>query len=88
MRLIRQGGCRLQLRRHRVPTATEPQGVTSHVYSVCYFGLGFMVPDVTLIDASSDLEAVELARVSRSFTTREVWDRHRLVALIPPSSDY
>jgi len=47
-----------------------------------------MVPDVTLIDASSDLEAIELARVSRSFTTREVWDRHRLVALIPPSSDY
>jgi IMP cyclohydrolase len=42
-----------------------------------------VVPDVALVEADSDEEAVEYARTSRSFTTREIWDRHRLVAVIP-----
>ena len=62
------------------------QASESHVYSLCFFRDGFVVPDVQLIDAVSDEEAIELARVSRSFTTREVWERHRLVAVIHPSA--
>jgi len=60
---------------------------TAHrVYSVCFFRDGAIVPDVRLIDAGSDQEAVDSARGNLAFTTREVWDRHRLVAVIPPAS--
>jgi len=57
----------------------------SHVYSLCFFRPGDIVPDVRLIEAASDDEAVESARENLLFTTREVWERHRLVAVIPPS---
>ena len=63
----------------------RPEAV-SHVYSLCFFRAGGVVPDVKLIEAASDEEAVESARGSLSFTTREVWDRHRLVAVIPPAA--
>jgi hypothetical protein len=65
-------------------TASIEQEAVHRIYSVCFFRDGFLVPDVKLIDASSDEEAIESARMNRSFTTREVWDRHRLVAVIPP----
>jgi hypothetical protein len=58
-----------------------------HVYSVCFFERSFIVPDLLLIDARTDDEALAEARTRRPFTTREVWDRHRLVAVIPPA-DY
>jgi hypothetical protein len=61
----------------------QPVSDTAHVYSICYLDPGMVVPDVALVEADSDEEAVEYARTSRSFTTREIWDRHRLVAVIP-----
>ena len=36
------------------------------------------------IAAESDEEAIAELRSSHVFMTRELWDRHRLVALIPP----
>lgn len=60
-------------------------GNGSHVYSICFFERGFIVPEVSIIAADSDAEAVAEARTRRLFTTREVWDRHRLVTLIPAS---
>ena len=64
-----------------IDTASEQR-----TYTVCFFAVGLVVPDVQLIDASSDEEALESARSSRLFTRRELWDRHRLVAVIPPSA--
>ena len=59
-----------------------PNGQEAHrIYSLCFFKDGFVVPEVQLIDARSDEEAIESARMNRGFTTREVWDRHRLVAV-------
>jgi hypothetical protein len=54
------------------------------VYSVCFFEDDFVVPDVMLIDAADDDDALAEARGRRPFTTREVWSRHRLVGVIPP----
>lgn len=54
-----------------------------HVYSVCFFDRDFVVPDVLLIEAENDDEALAQARGNRLFTRREVWNRHRLVGVIP-----
>lgn len=61
----------------------EQQANGARVYSICSFGSGSAAPAVRLIEAGSDAEAVELARLTCVFATREVWDRHRLVAVIP-----
>jgi hypothetical protein len=53
-----------------------------HLYSICFFERTFVVPDVLLIDAENDEEALAEAKARRSFTKREVWDRHRLVGVI------
>jgi|1186.fasta_scaffold23674_4 hypothetical protein len=55
------------------------------VYSLCSFETELVVPVVELIDAETDEDAVSMAR-SRKFTMRrEVWERHRLVAVIHPA---
>ena len=72
------------LKRDADPSLVEAPANAARVYSICFLDRGLIVPDVTLIDAESDQEAVEYARTSRSFTTREVWDGYRLVAVIPP----
>lgn len=59
----------------------------AHTYTLCFFGTGFVVPQVQLIEACSDTEAIDQARSTRQFTRREVWDRHRLVAVMPPSAN-
>lgn len=53
------------------------------VYTVCCFPLGSVVPWVSLVDADSDVGAVDRAQWLRPNTMREVWDRHRLVRVIP-----
>ena len=60
--------------------------VPTHLYSACFFQSGCVVPDVKLIEATTDAEAVELALERRMFAVCEVWDRHRLVAVIPSAS--
>lgn len=59
-----------------------PQG---RVYTLCFFDSQSVVPQVLLIDAFDDAEALEEARSRRAFVTREVWDRHRLVGIIQPA---
>ena len=63
------------------PALQQPE---NRIYSLCSFAQGVIVPDVRLIEAATDAEAIEIARDGRLFTTRELWDRHRLVAVIPP----
>jgi hypothetical protein len=49
------------------------------VYRICYFKRGAVVPDVMLVDAVTDEQAMAIARTIRPGAEREVWDRHRLV---------
>lgn len=65
-----------------IATETAPQ---SRVYTLCFFDSHSVVPQVLLIDAFDDAEALEEARGRRAFVTREVWDRHRLVGIIQPA---
>ena len=69
-------------RRVAFRSVSDTPAAGTRVYSICYFPRGFPVPDVKLIDADSDEDAVEYARSSRPFTMREIWDHHRLVAVI------
>lgn len=55
----------------------------ARVYSICFFDRGLVVPQVTLIDATTDADAISQARSMNRFTVREIWDRHRLIAVIP-----
>jgi hypothetical protein len=57
----------------------EPVG-KSRLYTLCLFPRGAVVPTVTLIEASSDKQAIELANRANPTIEREIWDRHRLVA--------
>ena len=68
---------------YRDPSAAVDDPPSQHIYSVCFFAGGLVVPDVELVEAGNDDEAVDFARAKRLFTMREVWDRHRLVAVIP-----
>jgi hypothetical protein len=56
----------------------------SRIYTLCFFEAQSVVPQVILIDALGDAEALAEAGARRGFTTREVWDRHRLVGVIQP----
>jgi hypothetical protein len=50
------------------------------VYSVCCFDDGLVVPQVSLLEAGSDEEAIRTVRSMHCLKTRELWQRHRLVA--------
>jgi hypothetical protein len=69
----------------QVESLPEDVPLETHVYCLCFFERQIVVPEVVLIDAATDDQAVAEARLRRSLTTREVWDRHRLVAVIPAS---
>jgi hypothetical protein len=62
---------------------TEPTSDQVRVYSLCLFNTGEVVPTVALIDAATDAEAIAIGSASQQFKRREIWDRHRLVAVIP-----
>jgi hypothetical protein len=57
----------------------------TRVYTLCFFEPQSVVPQVVLIDAVDDAEALAEAESRRGFATREVWDRHRLVGVIEPA---
>ena len=59
----------------------KPEG--PRVYSLCSFDPGLVVPEIELIDANNDEDALAQARCRRFSMRRELWDRHRLVATIP-----
>lgn len=63
--------------------ATAAQStLTTKIYSLCVFPTGGVVPEVTLIEADTDEEAICMAQETGTLATREVWDRHRLVAVL------
>jgi hypothetical protein len=64
-------------------TASSPgssEMSTSHVYNLCFFDRDQPQPSVELIEAFDDAEAIGIALGKRPSLSREVWDRHRLVA--------
>ena len=50
------------------------------IYSLCWFDEGLVVPQVSLLEAASDEEAIGRVRSMHRFKARELWQRHRLVA--------
>jgi len=56
------------------------------LYSLCCFDRDWIVPEVQLFDAEDDQDALVMARSMRPWMRREIWDRHRLVRILPPSS--
>jgi hypothetical protein len=70
----------MEYRKHQSQDRVEAR----RIYTLCSFDRGLVVPKVQLIDAVTDDEAVAFARGSDLCSLREVWDRHRLVAVIQP----
>lgn len=54
------------------------------IYRVCSFEKGAVIPRVELIKASSDAQAVEMARNLNSSPQCEIWEGHRLVGEFSP----
>lgn len=74
---------RMATRAHSIDGIGFPDE-SGRLYTACFFEHGAIVPWVQLLAAESDEEAIGELRSSHVFMTRELWDRHRLVALIPP----
>lgn len=64
-------------------TPFSEQANSGRLYSLCFFMRDALVPGVQFLDAQSDEEALSLARSMKPWTTREIWDRHRLVGVLP-----
>ena len=56
----------------------------ARLYSLCSFGPDWIVPEVQFLEAVDDEEAYSLARSIKPWMTREIWQRHRLVRVLPP----
>lgn len=54
------------------------------LYSLCCFDRGWAVPQVQFLEADDDREALFLANSIKPWMEREIWERHRLVAVLPP----
>ena len=64
---------------------SNPLAETDRLYSVCFYGRGWIVPEMQFLEAATDDEADALAGSMRPWMTREIWDRHRLVRVLPPT---
>lgn len=64
---------------------TDKLDSPARLYSLCCFDRGWIVPEVQLFEAEDDQGALAMARSIRPWMTREIWDRHRLVRVLPPS---
>ena len=53
------------------------------LYSLCCFDRSWIVPEVQLFEAEDDQAALDMAKTMRPWMTREIWDRHRLVRVLP-----
>jgi len=62
----------------------NPSPAYSRIYRVCLFDYGAVIPRVELVKATTDAEAIELARNLHSPAQCEIWDEHRLVAEFAP----
>ncbi len=66
------------------PESLLEEAETSTLYSVCFFERDWIVPEVQFLEAENDSDALVFARSMRPGMTREIWDRHRLVRVLPP----
>jgi hypothetical protein len=69
---------------HALNYDVAPASDTARVYSICFFDRGLVVPRVQLLEADTDEEAISAAQSMNRVLAWELWDRHRLVAAIPP----
>jgi hypothetical protein len=68
----------------RVDQVANDDASPGRIYTLCFFQPRAIVPEVVLIEAVDDAEALAEARSRRGYTTREIWDRHRLVGVLEP----
>ena len=68
------------------PGSLLEEAETSTLYSVCFFERDWIVPEVQFLEAENDSDALAFAKSMRPGMRREIWDRHRLVRVLPPSS--
>ncbi|MFL6735091.1 MAG: hypothetical protein ACJ8EY_10395 [Sphingomicrobium sp.] len=75
--------------RDSLPSAADsaPGAEHARTYNLCFFLPGYVVPWVQLIDADTDEHALEVAESLNPSTARELWHRHRLVAVISPLAE-
>jgi len=67
-----------------VMSAYVPPSEALRLYSDGFFGPDWLVPEVQFVEANSDDEALAAIRSMRPSLTREVWQSHRLVRVLPP----
>jgi hypothetical protein len=63
----------------------EAATASDRLYSIIFFARGQIVPGNEFLEAASDEDALDRASRIRPWMTREVWDRHRLVRVLPPN---
>jgi len=61
------------------------QAAAERLYSLFFFDRGEMAQGNEFLEAASDEDALDRASYIRPWMTREVWDRHRLVRVLPPT---
>lgn len=69
-------------------TSEEPErepAKAGRLYSICALDRGWVVPQVQFLEADDDREALLLANSIKPWMEREIWHRHRLVAVLPPA---
>ena len=67
-----------------VMTSVSESVETARLYSLCLLDRDWVVPEVQLFEAEDDHEALAVASSMRPLLTRELWERHRLVRVLPP----
>lgn len=73
---------------HAFQEQIAPLQTTPRVYSICCFDRGLLVPRVQLLEAATDEEAVSEARSMHRNKSRELWHRHRLIAVLPAEASW
>lgn len=63
----------------------DAEAETERVYSLCFFDRQRVAHGDEFLEARDDVDALNLALSIRPWMTREVWDRHRLVEVLPPN---
>jgi len=57
---------------------------SERLYSLFFFDRGQIIPGNEFLEAANDEDALDRASYIKPWMTREVWDRHRLVSVLPP----
>ena len=57
---------------------------TARLYSLCLFDRDRADPEVRLFEATDDHQALAFASSMGPWMTREIWEGHRLVRVLPP----